>query len=94
MNYQVITVKVDPTTKKEAQYTADELGLSLSAVLKGLLRQFIQTKTVRFSAMGEKPNEYLLSAMKRAKENRKTGKASPVFDNAKDALKFLDEQGI
>lgn len=94
MNYQVITVKVDPSTKRAAQDTADKLGLSLSAVLKGLLRQFIQTKTVKFSVKSEEPNQYLLSAMKKAKENRKSGKASPIFDNTKDALDFLDKQGI
>ena len=35
MSYGVISIKVDPLTKKEAKYTAEKLGLSLSAVLKG-----------------------------------------------------------
>lgn len=94
MNYTVVTAKVDPQTKKDAQATAEQLGMPLSVVIKAFLKQFIRTKTVRFSVAGEEPSEYLLSAMKKAKENRKEGKASPVFDNAKDALKFLDEQGV
>ena len=95
MNTQVITIKVDPVTKKEAQYTADALGLSLSAVLKGFLRQFIRTKTVTFSApIREKPSKYLLQAIKQAKEDLKTGKASPTFDTGKEAIKWLEQQGI
>jgi addiction module RelB/DinJ family antitoxin len=57
MNSQVITIKVDPTTKKQAQKVAEELGLSLSAVLKGFLKQFIRNKTVTFSADDEKPSQ-------------------------------------
>ena len=95
MNYQVISVKVDPTTKREAKHAAQELGLSLSAILKGFLKQFIQTKTITFSARGEEqPSEYLIQAIKKARENRKKNKGSPVFDNAKDAIGYLHKQGV
>jgi len=33
-------------------------------------------------------------AKRKTSAKRKAGKASPVFDNAQDALKFLDKQGI
>lgn len=94
MSYQVISVKVDPITKREAKYAADELGLSLSAVLKGFLKQFIRTKTITFSAANEQPSEYLIQAIKTARENRKKGKGSPIFDNSKDAIAYLHKQGI
>jgi len=94
MSYQVISVKVDPVTKREAKYTADELGLSLSAVLKGFLRQFIKTKTVTFSAAGGQPSDYLVQAIKKARENRKSGKGSPIFETAEDAISYLHKQGI
>lgn len=91
MSTQVITIKVDYDTKKQAQYTANALGLSLSAVLKGFLKQFIRTKTVTFSATkGETPSKYLLQAIKKAEKDLKTGKASPTFDNAEDAIKWLN----
>ena len=90
MSTQVITIKVDPITKKQAQNTAEALGLSLSAVLKGFLKQFIRTKSVTFSASGdEKPSKYLLQTIKEAEKNLKEGKHSPVFDNAKDAIAWL-----
>lgn len=94
MSYQVISVKVDPLTKKEAKHAAGALGLSLSAVLKGFLRQFIKTKTVTFSVADEVPSQYLINAIKKARENRKKGLGSPVFDNAKDAIEYLHKQGV
>lgn len=94
MSYQVISVKVDPVTKREARHTADELGLSLSVVLKGFLRQFIKTKTVTFSAVDEQPSDYLIQAINKARENRKKGKGSPIFETAEDATAYLHKQGI
>lgn len=94
MNTQVITIKVDPTTKKEAQHTASALGLSLSAVLKGFLKRFIKTKTVTFSATDEIPSQYLIDVIKKARENRKKGNVSPTFDNARDAIAYLHKQGV
>lgn len=89
MSYAVVTTKVDPQTKIEAQATAEKLGLSLSAVIKGFLKQFIRTKTITFSAEEEIPNAYLQQVLKQADEDLKAGKASPVFDNAKDAIAWL-----
>jgi antitoxin component of RelBE/YafQ-DinJ toxin-antitoxin module len=39
MNTASIFIKTDPQVKKEAQKTAKELGLSLSAVVTGLLKE-------------------------------------------------------
>ena len=94
MNTQVITIKVDPATKREAQHTADALGLSLSAVLKGFLKQFIRTKTVTFSAQPEEiPNAHTLKILKKAEENYKKGNTSPAFKTGEEAVKWLEEQG-
>ena len=94
MSYAVVTTKLDPQTKKEAQKAAEELGMPLSVVIKAFLKQFIRTKTVTFSARDEVPNEYLKNLMLQADKDLKEGKTSPTFDNAKDALAFLDKQGI
>ncbi len=45
----VINVKTSPKVKKAAQHLASELGLSLSAVVNGYLRQFVRDKEVYFS---------------------------------------------
>ncbi len=94
MSYAVVTAKVDPQTKRQAQETAKALGISLSVAIKGFLRQFIRTKSVTFSAEGEYPSEYLIKAIQQAEKDLKNGKASPTFDNAKDAIAFLEKQRI
>lgn len=89
MSYAVITTKVDPQTKKEAQETAERLGMPLSVVIKAFLKHFVRTKSIEFSARDEVPNEYLRSIMRQAEKDLKEGKASPVFDNVKDAIAWL-----
>ncbi len=42
----------------------------------------------------EEPNEHLKSVMRQAEENYRKGNASPAFNNAKDAIKYLEDQGI
>mgnify|MGYP001582614697 CR=1 FL=1 len=94
MGYTVVSTKIDPQTKKEAMATAQSLGVPLSVVIKAFLKQFIRTKTVTFSAASDEPSEYLIQAIKKARENRKKGKGSPLFDNAKDAIVYLHKQGV
>lgn len=94
MSYAVVTTKVDPQIKKEAQETAEQLGLPLSVVIKAFLKQFIRTKTVTFSAVGENPSKYFLSELKKAREDRKKGKASPVFSTGEEAVAWLEKQGV
>lgn len=93
MNTAVINIKTEPQLKAKAQKVAQELGFSLSTLIKGYLKQLVKTKRITFS-VDEEPSEYLLSVIKKAKENRKKGKGSPTFDNAKDAIKWLEKQGI
>jgi addiction module RelB/DinJ family antitoxin len=92
MNTAVINIKTDAKTKSEAQKLADEMGLTLTAVLNRYLRHFIKTKSVTFSAEDETPNNYLIGLMEKAKQDRESGKASPVFDNADEAIKWLHKK--
>lgn len=92
MNTAVINIKTDAKTKSEAQKLADEMGLTLTAVLNRYLRHFIKTKSVTFSTDAETPNDYLIGLMNKAKQDRKIGKASPVFDNADEAIKWLHKK--
>jgi addiction module RelB/DinJ family antitoxin len=94
MSYAVITTKIDPQVKREAQETAEELGLTLSAVVKAMLKQFVRSKRLEVGVRSEIPNEYLQSVMRQARKNREAGKGSPIFDNIKDNLKWLEKQGI
>jgi len=93
MQTAVINIKTEPKIKKQAQEVAKALGFSLSSLIDGYLRQLIRTKAVDFK-LEERPNAYLRSVMKQAKENLKKGNHSPVFTNIKDELKWLEKQGI
>ncbi|MBI4097111.1 MAG: type II toxin-antitoxin system RelB/DinJ family antitoxin [Candidatus Levybacteria bacterium] len=93
MNTEIVNIKIDAETKKQAQKVAAELGFSLSSILKGYIKQFVKTKRVTFS-VGEEPSPYLKRIMKQAEKNWKEGRTSPKFDNAKDAIAWLEKQGI
>jgi len=95
MNTVSILIKTDPQVKAEAQETAEKLGYSLSSILNAFLRQFVKTKTINFNAeLPEEPNEYFKSQLKKAREDRLKGKASPIFNNAKEMTAWLEKQGI
>lgn len=95
MNYAVITTKIDPQTKKEAQKTAEALGMPLSVVVKAFLKHFIKTRTVTFSDRGDEyPNAYLKSVIKQAERDWNEGKASPIFKTGEEAVTWLEKQGI
>jgi addiction module RelB/DinJ family antitoxin len=87
MNTTSLHIKIEPAMKEQAQKTADELGLSLSAVMKALLKQFIRTR--RLSVGGsEIPNEYLEKSLRQSEEDIKAGRATS-FKSGKDALNHL-----
>lgn len=94
MQTTAIYIRTEPEVKAKAQKVAKELGFSLSSLLNAWLRHFIKTKTVTFSAASEEPSAYLIQAIKKARENRKKGKGSPIFTNIEDDLKWLKKQGI
>jgi addiction module RelB/DinJ family antitoxin len=94
MNSTAIYIKTETKTKARAQEVAKELGFSLSAIINVLLKQFIKTKTVSFSAIDEMPNEHTRAIMKQAEENLKKGNHSPIFKTGKEAVTWLEKQGI
>lgn len=93
MNSAVINIKTQAETKIQAKEVARELGFSLSALINAFLKHLVRTKRVTFG-VNEEPSEYLISLMKKAKEDRRKGKGSPIFDNAEDSIKWLEKQGI
>ncbi len=92
MEYAIVTTKIDPQTKKEAQKTAEALGMPLSVVVKAFLKQFVRTKSLTFSLRDEEPNDYLKNILQLAKEDYKKGNTSPRFKNAEDFIKFLHKK--
>ena len=94
MNTAVINFTTEPKLKLEAQKIAKKIGIPLSLALNNYLKHLVQTKTVIFSERNEIPNAYLRGVLRRAEENYKKGNTSPIFDNVKDNLEWLEKQGI
>ena len=92
MNQAVFTVKIDPKLKRQSQKVAEELGFSLSALVKGYLKDLVRRKEVLFSLEGgETPSPYLAQSLREAEKECETGWVSPAFDNAKDAIHWLKD---
>ena len=89
MNTAIVNVRVETVLKKQAQKVASELGISLSAIIHGFLKQLVKTKTVTFRA-SEEPTEYLLQALKESRENIKAGRVIS-FEKPENALSYLDK---
>ena len=88
MQTAVINIRVEPKTKKEAQKVVKELGLNLSSVIEGYLKNLVRTKTVHFS-LSEEPSEYMIKALKESQTDIEAGKVVS-FKNPKDVLKYID----
>ena len=90
MNGASLHIKIDSDMKDQAQKTAEELGLSLSAVMKALLKQFIRTQRLSVG-VGEEPSAFMIEALKKSDKEYKNENTSPSFASAKDSFKWLDE---
>lgn len=91
MKTALIGFKTTPQIKIQAQELTEELGISLSAVLNGLLKQFIAHRRLELFAE-PKPSQYALDMLKESEEDFKSGRVSPNFDNAKDAIAWLNDK--
>jgi addiction module RelB/DinJ family antitoxin len=89
MNTAIINIKTDKDLKTEIQKLAAELGISVSALINGYLKQVVKSQKVIFTTE-EKPSKFLIEAIKQARSERKEGKSSPVYDNAEEAIKWLE----
>lgn len=88
----MINIKADKDVKIKAQKVAAGLGLPLSVVINGYLREFIRTKSAHFS-MNEPEGKLKPEVKRRLVRLHKdvvAGKnLSPAFDNAEDAIRYL-----
>ena len=88
-----IYIRMNPDIKERAQGVAHKLGFSLSALIKAYVKQLIKTRRVDFS-LEEKPSQYLIDSIKRAERDIKEGNVSPGFKSGKEAVEWLEKQGI
>ena len=89
MNTASISFKTEEELKTQVQAIASDLGVSIADLVNSYLKQLVKHKSL-VSKFSENPTPYLLKSIKIARKERKQGKTSPIFDNAKDAIKWLN----
>lgn len=85
----VLNSKVDADLKREAQELAKELGVPLSLVVNGSLREFVRNREVVFS-VAPRMSPWLEQVIGEFEEDRRKGKGlSPAFGSAAEAVSYL-----
>ena len=90
MNTTSLHIKVEPDLKEQAQVLADELGISLSAVMKALLKQFVRTKHLSVG-IDEIPSDYLIRSLQQSNDDIKNERVTS-FASGHDALSYLNQE--
>lgn len=86
----LLNVKVDKAIKDEAKQLATELGLPLSTVVNGYLKQFIRDREIEFSAP-LKPSKWLRQTIDKAEKDWQEGKDYfGPFKTAEEMIKSLE----
>ncbi len=90
MNKTVINIKADKQVKEKAKRIAKELGVPLSTVINGYLKEFIRDREVRLS-LEPRLRPEIEKILKQASEDFKKGKniAGP-FKTAEEAMRYLN----
>lgn len=85
----VLNIKIDPLTKKDAAKLANNMGLSLSAVVNSFLRNYIQTQELHITA-APRMTPYLEKIVAMAREDWALGKnISSPFTTSEQIEKHL-----
>ena len=86
----MINIKADRAVKEEAQRLAEELGLSLSAVVNASLKHFVRTREIHFR-IDPTPTPYLKSIIRQAEKDFRAKKnISKPIRTAKELDRYLD----
>ncbi len=87
----ILNLKTDKKLKNEAQKIAEEIGLSLSAILNSFLRQFVLDKEVTFSSKKYRMTDYLEGVVQDARSEYKKGESNGPFKSVDDFMTSLDK---
>ena len=85
----LINIKTDKDVKIMAKKTAEELGLSLSAIINAYLKQFIRNKSVFYSVVPTMSKELEYTLINIEKDIKQRKNLSPAISDAKTLKKHL-----
>jgi addiction module RelB/DinJ family antitoxin len=84
-----VNLKIDSQVKERAQKRAEELGLSLSAVVNATLSQFARTGELQLS-VAPRMTPYLEKLVAEARKEYLAGETSGPFSTADELMKHLN----
>jgi len=88
----VMSFKVDKDVRDKARKVAKKIGVPLSMVVNRQLKQFAKDQRIEFGEPlipNAKTRKILDEALRDIREGRED-KFSPMFDNADDAIRWLE----
>jgi len=83
----MLNIKIDVNIKKQAQKTAEEMGIPLGTIANILLRQFVREKEINLS-LSYKPSAYLRQSIEEAEKEYASGKLKS-YKGVKELFKAL-----
>lgn len=87
----VLNAKVDADLKRQAQKLAKQLGIPLSLVVNGSLREFVQSRAITVSDAPQ-PSPYLEKIIAEFEEDYAKGRnMSPKFDSVEEMMAYLKQ---
>lgn len=90
MKTAILTTKIDPVLKDEAQELAKQLGTTLSAVINNAVKRFVSEKKLVIESYI--PNEETARILDEAHADRVAGKIGPTFASVDDLMKYLNDK--
>src|SRR3989338_2230159 len=87
-----ISIRTNSKLKAKAQDVIEAHGMSLSAFINNQLLRASKAKTLTLDFSAEDPSDWLINELKESAEDEKAGWVSPSFDNADDAIAWLNDK--
>ena len=86
-----LNVKIDAKTKQSLKEFAAEVGVPVSSLINGTIKQMLRDRKVVFSTALE-PTPYLAKILKEAEADIATGQnLSPTFESVDDMFDHLEK---
>ena len=89
MTKTILNIKTDPSTKKQIQEFAAELGVPVSVIMNAQIKQMLRDRKIVLSTELE-PTPYLIKIMKQVEKDLVTNKNMTKAMDIKEAIAYLD----
>jgi antitoxin component of RelBE/YafQ-DinJ toxin-antitoxin module len=91
MSKVAVSIKIDRGVKEKTQRMLKKMGLPFSTFINAQLYQFTENRGIYLGEPFYKMSQGLEKTLKKVEEDYKKGKnMSPVFNNAEDAIRWLN----